>query len=253
MRGIFPGMTSEFEKDLTHVLNKHSIENGSNTPDFILAEALVRVLTALDGLVRAREKWYGRNADGGSGPVPVDPSNLLNDAMSEGLRMARKIVNGGLLENPIFEAADRKRFTITEDGEYVLGVLKVGAIWQGRHLDSGSWEIFTGRGDQIFRLENANTWALITFKGTPGWIWRRWPQDGPQPPPLPEEPKDRYEVRVSDEGYNRLGVVRINARGLVFNVITDRGRIVDGTTIDEVRLALAALDEYVADRVEVED
>lgn len=35
-----------------------SAENGSNTPDFILAEYLADCLAAFDKSSRAREKWY---------------------------------------------------------------------------------------------------------------------------------------------------------------------------------------------------
>lgn len=45
--------------ELTVVLNKHSRENFSNTPDFILAEYLISCLSAFETGVRAREKWYG--------------------------------------------------------------------------------------------------------------------------------------------------------------------------------------------------
>jgi hypothetical protein len=37
-----------------------SAENGSNTPDFILAQYLTSCLAAFDEAVNAREKWYGR-------------------------------------------------------------------------------------------------------------------------------------------------------------------------------------------------
>ncbi len=46
--------------ELAAVVNRHSAENGSNTPDFILAEYLGGCLAALDRAVNAREKWYGR-------------------------------------------------------------------------------------------------------------------------------------------------------------------------------------------------
>ena len=51
---------SDFRTDLAAVLNKHSRENGSNTPDFLLAEFLHDVLDAFDDTVKQRAKWYGR-------------------------------------------------------------------------------------------------------------------------------------------------------------------------------------------------
>lgn len=50
----------EFKKELERLINKYSMENGSNTPDFIIADYLVGCLDAYDTTVNAREKWYGR-------------------------------------------------------------------------------------------------------------------------------------------------------------------------------------------------
>ena len=55
-----------FTKDLEGVINRYSKENGSNTPDFILAEFLTQVLVAWDGAIRSREEWYGRGFSAGS-------------------------------------------------------------------------------------------------------------------------------------------------------------------------------------------
>lgn len=50
---------TEFRRDLAAVLNRHSRENGSNTPDFILADYLLGCLEGFDRCASAREKWYG--------------------------------------------------------------------------------------------------------------------------------------------------------------------------------------------------
>lgn len=44
--------------DLARLLNKHSRENESNTPDFILAEYMLAALEAFEKASRAREDWY---------------------------------------------------------------------------------------------------------------------------------------------------------------------------------------------------
>ena len=61
-----------FEKELEEVINRHSQENGSNTPDFILAQYLASCLAAWNAGVQQRETWYGRDArpSGGNGPSP---------------------------------------------------------------------------------------------------------------------------------------------------------------------------------------
>lgn len=51
-----------FRQDLESLLNRHSMENGSNTPDFILANFLVGVLETFDTAVLRRHNWYDRDA-----------------------------------------------------------------------------------------------------------------------------------------------------------------------------------------------
>lgn len=63
-----------FREQLETAINTHSRENGSNTPDFILAEYLAACLAAFDATVNAREKWYGREPQliGSSAPTSVE-------------------------------------------------------------------------------------------------------------------------------------------------------------------------------------
>lgn len=51
-----------FEKELEHLINQHSKEQASNTPDFILAQFLASCLAAFETAVQQRETWYGRDA-----------------------------------------------------------------------------------------------------------------------------------------------------------------------------------------------
>lgn len=53
------GTDSEFRSELKSLLNFHSRENGSNTPDHILADYLLAALAAFDSATAARESWYG--------------------------------------------------------------------------------------------------------------------------------------------------------------------------------------------------
>ena len=50
------------EKELAELLNRHSRENNSNTPDYILAQYLLGVLLSFETAVQQRETWYGRDA-----------------------------------------------------------------------------------------------------------------------------------------------------------------------------------------------
>lgn len=49
-----------FRAELESLVNRYSQENGSNTPDHILAEYLTNCLCAFDDAVNMRERWYGR-------------------------------------------------------------------------------------------------------------------------------------------------------------------------------------------------
>ena len=49
---------SDFERELASLINCHSKENGSNTPDFILAAYLVDCLRTFNRTMLWRQKWY---------------------------------------------------------------------------------------------------------------------------------------------------------------------------------------------------
>jgi hypothetical protein len=53
--------------ELERAINRVSAENGSNTPDFILADYLTSCLAAFDRAVQERERWYGRDPSLGPG------------------------------------------------------------------------------------------------------------------------------------------------------------------------------------------
>lgn len=50
-----------FHEELTDLINKYSIENESDTPDFILADYLVCCLTTYRTTVKGRDMWYGHS------------------------------------------------------------------------------------------------------------------------------------------------------------------------------------------------
>jgi hypothetical protein len=55
---------SAFRKELESLINRYSKENGSNTPDFILAEYLDNCLESFDSALQKREKWCSLNVKG---------------------------------------------------------------------------------------------------------------------------------------------------------------------------------------------
>ena len=52
-----------FGRALQELINSYSMENGSNTPDFVLADYVKDVLHLFNQTVNRREEWYGRKAD----------------------------------------------------------------------------------------------------------------------------------------------------------------------------------------------
>lgn len=49
-----------FMSELQTLINRHSIENESNTPDFLLAEYLLGCLSIYEHTVVKRDQWYGQ-------------------------------------------------------------------------------------------------------------------------------------------------------------------------------------------------
>jgi hypothetical protein len=49
---------SSLYTEVKEAINKHSAENKSNTPDYILAEYLMDCLTAFENAIEQRDKWH---------------------------------------------------------------------------------------------------------------------------------------------------------------------------------------------------
>ena len=63
-------------REIEHVLNRACNENQSNTPDFILAEALASILNVLHRTISERDKWYGIAPCPGKSPAPLSPAQV---------------------------------------------------------------------------------------------------------------------------------------------------------------------------------
>jgi len=48
-----------FEKELKQLINRHCVENASDTPDYILASYLQECLTSFANATKLRDEWYG--------------------------------------------------------------------------------------------------------------------------------------------------------------------------------------------------
>lgn len=55
-----PPEPATLESAIQHAINRFSAENGSDTPDFLLADYLMDCLRSWDRITRSREQWHGR-------------------------------------------------------------------------------------------------------------------------------------------------------------------------------------------------
>ena len=68
---------STFEEDLRRLLNIHSQENESGTPDFILATYMLSSLQAYNTAVVSRATWRGESVElHPLDDAPIDSQNL---------------------------------------------------------------------------------------------------------------------------------------------------------------------------------
>lgn len=79
-------MPYQLRKDIESAIKRHSAENASNTPDFILAEFLMDCLKAFDAATRERERWYGRETAPSTPLSAPEPTNTRPATIDEGSR-----------------------------------------------------------------------------------------------------------------------------------------------------------------------
>jgi len=60
----------QFREELQEVINAHSMEGNSDTPDFILAQYLTSCLAAFDQASRAKAAWENRSVE----KTPTEPA-----------------------------------------------------------------------------------------------------------------------------------------------------------------------------------
>jgi len=85
-----------FQNELTALLNVHSQETPSDTPDWILAQYLLAQLAAFNNAVQQRENWYGRNHQEAAAEIErleTENRGLLREA----------------LEYPVYKTLTRER------------------------------------------------------------------------------------------------------------------------------------------------
>lgn len=81
-----------FENELRDLINRHSLEGLSNTPDYVLASYLVKCMEAFNVGVRVRSEWHTSRAGEGAAAntflgtesVPVKPAAFTTGDLEEG-------------------------------------------------------------------------------------------------------------------------------------------------------------------------
>ena len=48
-----------FEKELKHLINKYSVENTCDMPDFLLAKMIVNLIVTMGFSIKANLDWHG--------------------------------------------------------------------------------------------------------------------------------------------------------------------------------------------------
>ena len=101
-----------FFDEIRAVINRHSKENGSNTPDFILAQFLTSSLEALDFAINQRSDWYGRRDVPGQGARANEPTT----ATTRNVGAAEAVVTGAYKDAPATPAPESKACEGCEKG-----------------------------------------------------------------------------------------------------------------------------------------
>lgn len=100
-----------FESELKTLINRYSLENGSNTPDYILADHLKKCLIVFDATIQDRAKWHGEVLP----RVPIDVEIARKVANEADALKKRQFDAGGVYENKgKFEARKEINKNVTD-------------------------------------------------------------------------------------------------------------------------------------------
>jgi hypothetical protein len=82
----------ELERIFADTVNRHSLENESNTPDFIMGEFLASIVCAYNVAVRARDKWYGVELyPGRSADAPIATEINVEELLRQSVNRIQKL------------------------------------------------------------------------------------------------------------------------------------------------------------------
>ena len=101
-------METQFEKELSRLINEYSKENDSDTPDFILARYLNAALDNFNAAVKDREQWYGRQKHLSDLPVDISFPSIEQAPLID-LDNTEPIIDYDTTGNPPPNITDIKR------------------------------------------------------------------------------------------------------------------------------------------------
>ena len=103
----------EFEIELSKLVNRFSLEGGSDTPDFIVAESMALAMDVVHRAIQERDEWYGIALQPGKGSAPPD---IEGDMLRK--LVAWKAKNDG---ERIWQLRDNLAVTSIEMWDYAAG------------------------------------------------------------------------------------------------------------------------------------
>lgn len=103
-------MNQSFKNELTQLINKYNLDTEANTPDYLLAEYVIDVLSSHIGITKTRDEWKERP----KAPVNPDiPKEVLRvaDAVAKALggNCAVEIIGMKPMQSEVKPKRKRKR------------------------------------------------------------------------------------------------------------------------------------------------
>lgn len=86
----------KFGEELESLVNRYSLENKSNTPDFILAELMVNCLSAFEAASLRREAWFGVSLD-----VARDWEEEIRTAIDQATKCWSNLAEAGVFDRTL--------------------------------------------------------------------------------------------------------------------------------------------------------
>lgn len=178
-----PTASCALSTDLAFILNMHSAEAGSDTPDFILSEFLLGALDAFEVAVRARDERYGAKP----GVTVTTHSAGGDEAPSSGPKWSLKQVDTASM---LAELRSRGCQAVTVAGEDVETLKEQATAWRevvkalddtlGDWLHKGQSAAHSAVSQIHYHTAQAKAWVGVAETLTQHWPeWTHKPTSGP--------------------------------------------------------------------------